>query len=66
MLEAADEGRENRMADFGERIFSAGLKERLWGDFGELAIRARVVLDGVRRSGMLRGGTGTSGRLKSG
>lgn len=67
MLEAAEDGRENLlMADFGERIFSEGLKERLlWGDLGEPS-KGRVVLEGVRRSGMLMGGMGMSGRRKSG
>lgn len=68
MLEAADDGRENRliMAVLGERIFIPGLKERLWGDFGDPPIIARGVLEGARSSGMLSGGTGISGRLKSG
>ena len=66
MLEVAEEGREKRIALFGERILKPGLKVRLWGDLGEPPRSVRVVFEGVRRSGMLMGGTGTSGRWKSG
>lgn len=66
-LEAAEEGRENRpMTAFGERIFSPGLKERLWVDFGDPNIRERGVFEGASRSLMLSGGTGMLGRLKFG
>lgn len=67
MLEAADDGRENLLVEGrGECILSPGLKERLWGDLGEPPSREREVLEGVRRSGMLRGGMGMAGRMKSG
>lgn len=66
-LEAAEDDRENLlMANLGERIFDEGLNERLWGDFGEPQDSERLVFEGARRSDMLSGGTGMSGRLKSG
>ena len=68
MLEVAEDGREENipLGTFGDRILSDGLKERFCGDLGEAIKAERECFEGARSSGMLRGGTGISGRVKSG
>ena len=62
-FELAEEGRDICFSRRG-RILRAGLKDRFCGDLGEFPMDPLAV--GANSSGMLMGGTGASGRWKSG
>ncbi len=80
IVELAEEGREAFCFRRRGRNLRAGLNDRFWGDLGEVPIEPlgelpmeplgelpmELLEDGASSSGMLMGGVGASGRVKSG